>query len=70
MGALTPGQWYLLFTCPNCKVKQVLFPDLSEGKATLDAVYHVPCRECGTEGAYDGKIIERYQHPRVLAIQQ
>ena len=63
MGTLTPGQWYLLFTCPKCAIKQVLFLDLSEGKAEIGAVYHVPCRECGHEGAYGGDSLERYQHP-------
>jgi hypothetical protein len=63
MRPLTPGQWYLLFVCQKCTVKQVLFQDLSEGKSKLGGVYHLPCRECGHEGTHDSDSIERYQHP-------
>ena len=69
MSTFVPGQWYLLFTCPKCKLKQALIPDLSEGKAKINAVYHVPCRECGNEGTYDSETIERYLHPSVPGIQ-
>ena len=62
MGALTPGQWYLLFICQKCKIKQVLSLDLSEGRATIAAVHDMPCRECGHEGTYNGETMERYRH--------
>ncbi|HXM35753.1 MAG TPA: hypothetical protein VN920_11235 [Pyrinomonadaceae bacterium] len=62
MGALTPGQWYLLFICQKCKIKQVLSMDLSEGRETIAAVYDMLCRECGHESTYDGETMERYQH--------
>ena len=65
MGALSPGAWYVLYTCEACHRKQVLFPDLSQGKVNINATYHVDCSECGHRGDYDGPggSIERYQHP-------
>jgi len=62
MRTLTTGQWYLMFVCENCKVRQVLFPDLSHGKSKINATYHVACVSCGHQGAYDSEAIERYQH--------
>jgi len=35
MYKLMPGEWYILFSCENCKTRQLLFPDLTEGKADL-----------------------------------
>jgi DNA-directed RNA polymerase subunit M/transcription elongation factor TFIIS len=63
MRTLTPGQWYLRFTCEQCQTKQVLFPDLSRGKAKIKATYVVECSSCSHKGSYDGDHIERYQHP-------
>ena len=63
MFTLTPGSWYFLFTCENCKSKQVLFSDLSKGKSKITATYVVPCPNCRHPGAYDSEKIERYQHP-------
>jgi hypothetical protein len=63
MRNLWPGEWYLLFSCKGCKAKQVLFPDLSKGKAKLVATYIVSCSFCGHRDHYDGELIERYQHP-------
>jgi len=66
MRTLTPGQWYLRFTCEDCKLKQVLFPDLSMGQAKIKATYVVECSSCSHKGSYDGEDIERYQHPSDL----
>ena len=63
MQTLTPGQWYLRFTCQHCQVKQILFPDLSRGEAQIKATYVVACLNCFQKGSYDGDDIERYQHP-------
>ena len=63
MRTLTPGQWYLRFTCERCNTKQVLFQDLSQGEAKIKATYVVECSNCFHKGSYDGEQIERYQHP-------
>jgi hypothetical protein len=63
MRILTPGQWYLRFTCEHCEAKQILFADLSRGEARIRATYVVECSACLHKGAYDGDEIERYQHP-------
>ena len=63
MRTLTPGQWYLRFTCEHCSAKQILFPDLSRGEAKIKATYVVECSSCFHKGSYDGDDIERYQHP-------
>jgi hypothetical protein len=63
MRTLVPGEWYILFTCAECKTRQILFPDLSEGRAQLRATYKVECVKCAYAGHYDSDILERYQHP-------
>lgn len=63
MRTLIPGEWYILFTCSDCQTRQILFPDLSEGRAQLRATYKVECVRCHYIGRYDSDILERYQHP-------
>lgn len=64
MHTLTPGKWYLRFTCRKCQTHQVLFPDLSDGTANLNgASYSVSCGRCGYSDHYETADIERYQHP-------
>jgi len=63
MHTLTPGQWYLRFTCEHCNKKEILFADLSRGESKLKATYIVECSGCSHTGSYDGEKIERYQHP-------
>jgi DNA-directed RNA polymerase subunit M/transcription elongation factor TFIIS len=63
MRTLTPGQWYLRFTCEHCQQKEILFADLSRGQTKLKATYVVQCSSCSHTGSYDGDDIERYQHP-------
>ena len=63
MHGLTPGQWYLRFTCKQCETKQILFADLSRGEARIRATYVVECTNCLNKAAYDADDIERYQHP-------
>jgi ribosomal protein S27E len=63
MPTLTPGQWYLRFTCEECETKQILFADLTGGEARIRATYVVECANCLHKGAYDADRIERYQHP-------
>ena len=62
MRTLRPGAWYLVYTCEACHNKQILFPDLTDGKTKLLVTYGVICPECGHHGKYDGEKIERYQH--------
>ena len=61
--ALTPGSWYLRYTCDGCKSAQVLFPDLSNGTSNIKATYVIECPECAHSGAYESENVERYQHP-------
>ena len=63
MRILTPGAWYLLFFCKGCKTKQILFPDLTQGKSKLMATYIVVCQKCNHKASYDSEQIERYRHP-------
>ena len=63
MRTLTPGQWYLRFTCEHCNQMEILFADLSRGESKLKATYIVECSSCAHTGSYDGDKIERYQHP-------
>ena len=63
MRTLTPGEWYLLFTCEHCCKRQVLFPDLSRGKSEVRATYTVDCPECGRRASYNSEGLERYRHP-------
>ena len=62
MRTLVPGEWYILFTCSECKTRQILFPDLSEGRASLRATYKVECAKCGYIDKYESETLERYQH--------
>jgi RNase P subunit RPR2 len=52
-----------MFVCTRCEKRQILFPDLSEGKSKLGATYSVVCSRCGHEDRYNTEAIERYQHP-------
>ena len=63
MRSLIPGDWYILFTCSDCKTRQIMFPDLSEGRADLRATYKVECVKCRHVGKYESEELERYQHP-------
>lgn len=69
MRTLIPGEWYILFTCSECKTRQILFPDLSEGRADLRATYKVECVKCKYIGRYESEILERYQHPHTSSPQ-
>jgi DNA-directed RNA polymerase subunit M/transcription elongation factor TFIIS len=64
MRTLVPGEWYILFKCSQCKARQILFPDLSAGRATLRATYKVECAKCGHADKYESENLERYQHPQ------
>ena len=63
MHTLRPGDWYLLFTCQQCRKRQVLFPDLSRGSAKLQFAYTARCAECGHTASLAGEDIETYLHP-------
>jgi predicted nucleic-acid-binding Zn-ribbon protein len=60
---LVAGKWYILIACKKCEVTQVLFPDLTSGKARLDATYGWTCPSCGHHAYYDSDDLTRYQHP-------
>ena len=68
MRTMSPGAWYLLYTCEACHRKQVLFPDLSNGQAQFMGTYGVHCPQCKHHGFYDGEKLERYQHPPELTV--
>jgi hypothetical protein len=64
MRTLLPGEWYLLFNCKVCGALQVLFPDLSQGKASIKrATYVASCRYCAYRAEYTSERIKEYQHP-------
>ncbi len=63
MHTLKPGNWYLMYVCKGCEEKQILFPDLSDGKSKINASYIIDCPTCGHKDSYDSAQIERYQHP-------
>jgi ribosomal protein S27E len=63
MHALRPGDWYLLFTCRQCRKRQVLFPDLSRGSAKIEFAYSARCAECGHTASYENENLETYLHP-------
>jgi DNA-directed RNA polymerase subunit M/transcription elongation factor TFIIS len=59
---LKPGKWYILITCKQCKTRHVLFPDLSEGRATINATYRWTCPSCSYQADYDSEDLERHHH--------
>ena len=59
----TPGEWYLVVTYTKCQTRSPILPDLSEGKAKIDAVYTWRCPVCDHVDQYHSEEIERYQHP-------
>jgi hypothetical protein len=63
MHTLTPGVWYLLFTCKGCHQEQVLFRDLSEGETEITATYNIACATCRHRDSYGGPGMDRYYHP-------
>lgn len=63
MHTLRPGEWYLRFTCKQCRTKQVLFPDLSKGQSEIKGIYVVTCLACAHKASYDVDTIESYYHP-------
>ncbi len=66
MHALIPGAWYILYVCKGCKAVQVLFADLSNGKAELNANYYITCPRCLHKDSYEGAHLDRYRHPLTL----
>lgn len=57
-----PLEWYLVVTCPDCKTRQAIFRDPSQGKATIRRTYKHKCDGCGAEEFYEPEEIERYRH--------
>ncbi|HKR59204.1 MAG TPA: hypothetical protein VJS64_05680, partial [Pyrinomonadaceae bacterium] len=68
MYTLTPGEWYLCYSCKRCHARQVLFPDLSKGEAEVKATYIVTCQKCGHKDGYEPAEVERYHHPEDAAV--
>jgi DNA-directed RNA polymerase subunit M/transcription elongation factor TFIIS len=60
-----PGEWYFCYKCKQCRVRHVLFRDLSQGKAEINATYILKCSQCGFKTTYEAEDIERYQHPAI-----
>jgi len=63
MRTFIPGDWYLLFICKHCQLRQVLFPDLSKGTSKIAGSYIVDCEGCHRQARYESEVLERYQHP-------
>jgi hypothetical protein len=63
MYTLRPGDWYLLFSCAQCRKRQILFPDLSRGGAKIEYAFSARCAECGHTASYEKEAIETYLHP-------
>jgi DNA-directed RNA polymerase subunit RPC12/RpoP len=68
MNTLVSGQWYLRYTCKECGITQVLYPDFSRGRAKVATTYVAQCPNCGHKASYDSNEIERYQHPMRMTI--
>ena len=49
------GQWFIVVTCEQCRTMIYLFPDLTNGKSSLNASYEVICPHCHHGGIYDGQ---------------
>ena len=60
---LKPGEWYIFITCHNCQQTQVLFPDLTQRKSKLKAIYVWACPTCNYRGKYDSDQLVRRQGP-------
>jgi len=61
-GPFLSGRWYVVATCQNCKRDHILFEDLTDGKARLNATYQWSCPSCQHDGKYEGEDLIRYQH--------
>ena len=59
----SPGEWYLVVCCQNCKTRHPLFHDLSKGETPILATYRWTCTECGHKADYESEDLERYRHP-------
>ena len=62
MSACKPGDWYLVVKCHHCDTRAAI-PDLSNGKAEIDATYTWRCPVCDHMDESKAEQIERYQHP-------
>lgn len=60
-----PGEWYLVVSCEECKIRFAFLRDLTKGQSDLSGgAFTLTCPECGHEALYRGRDqIERYQHP-------
>jgi hypothetical protein len=57
-----PLAWYLVVTCPDCKTRQAIIRDPSNGKATIRRTYTHECECCHSVNQYRPADIERHQH--------
>jgi len=57
-----PFEWYFVVTCPDCKARQAMFRDSSNGRAPIRRTYEYECDQCGSKSFYEPEDIERYQH--------
>ena len=63
-----PLAWYLVVTCPDCKTKQAILSDTSNGKATIRRTHIHECDICHAVNQYVPEEIERHQHGVRLAL--
>lgn len=57
-----PFEWYFVVTCPDCKTRQAIFRDPSDGRAKIRRTYQHQCDKCKSESFYEPEDLERYRH--------
>ena len=57
-----PDAWYLVIKCKQCRTRQPIHRDYSEGKAELLRSYWARCVVCAHVDIYEPEEIERYHH--------
>jgi hypothetical protein len=57
-----PFAWYFVVTCSDCRIRQAMFQDPSDGKAAIRRTYKHTCDKCGLEAFYEPEEVERYRH--------
>jgi hypothetical protein len=57
-----PDAWYLVIRCKQCRVRQPMHLDYSEGESELLRNYWTRCDMCAHIDIYEPAEIERYHH--------
>ncbi len=59
------GQWFLSVTCERCDRRVLLFPDLNNGRGSIQAFFNVTCPNCKIKQTLPA---EHYHQHRELVI--